>query len=53
MVGALLGEQYLPTLLLTLVSAFGVVMLTGIAHEQVRACWLCAPSALAGVVSES
>ncbi len=34
--GALLGKQYLPTLLLTLVSAFGVVMLTGIAHEQVR-----------------
>lgn len=33
--GALLSKQYLPTVLLTLVSAFGVVMLTGIAHEQV------------------
>lgn len=34
-VGALLSKEYLPTLLLTLVSAFGIVMLTGIAHEQV------------------
>lgn len=33
--GALLSEEYLPSLLLTLVSAFGVLMLTGIAHEQV------------------
>ncbi|CAM9671717.1 unnamed protein product, partial [Ectocarpus sp. 8 AP-2014] len=36
--GTLLGKTYLPTFLLTLASAFGVVMLTGIAHEQVRAC---------------
>ncbi|CAN0479910.1 unnamed protein product, partial [Ectocarpus sp. 12 AP-2014] len=32
----LLGKTYLPTFLLTLASAFGVVMLTGIAHEQIR-----------------
>ncbi|CAM9264472.1 unnamed protein product, partial [Ectocarpus sp. 6 AP-2014] len=34
--GTLLGKTYLPTFLLTLASAFGVVMLTGIAHEQIR-----------------
>lgn len=33
--GALVSKEYLPTVLLTLLSAFGVVMLTGIAHEQV------------------
>ncbi|CAN0257168.1 unnamed protein product, partial [Ectocarpus sp. 12 AP-2014] len=34
--GTLLGKNFLPTFLLTLASAFGVVMLTGIAHEQIR-----------------